>query len=151
MSIEVPQRSILRIITSTGKSIFCEGVGLDHNFIRRYNRRRGEDFPSLQLADISYDEFGRALPDGDGTGVLFINEYYRARLGRLQVRRIHDLTVRQENSWMARTRACLQHPQVGIRISTLLGLLSLGLGLLALLLGVISVYLGLLALHSSPH
>lgn len=101
----------------------------------------------MQLADVTYDEFGRALPDRDGKGLIFINEYYRARLGRPEVRRIHDLTVSPANRWWNHTRACLQHPQVGIRLPTQLGLWGLTLGVVAILLGGIGVWLGILAVQ----
>jgi hypothetical protein len=70
LAIDIPQRSIIKITSSTGQPVFCEAVGIDQNFVKRYNRIRAKDFPEMQLVDLTYDEFGRALPGRDGAGVI---------------------------------------------------------------------------------
>jgi len=147
LSSDVPQRSIVKITGPTGETVFCEALGIDKNFINGYNRVREEDFPELRLDDLQYDAFGRALPDGSGKGILFASEYYRTRLGRLEARRLHSLTISTANHWWDRIRACLHHPQVGIRLATQLGLWGLGLGIVAILLGAVGVGLGIVAIN----
>ncbi len=147
LSSDVPQRSIIRMTSPTGGTVFSEALGIDKNFVKKYNRIRAEDFPELRLSEFRYDEFGRALPDGSGTGMLFVSEYYRARLGRIEVRHVYDLDVSTTNHWWNRIRACLEHPQVGIRLATQLGLWGLTLGVVATVLGAIGVWLGVVAIN----
>jgi hypothetical protein len=141
----VPHRSNVKITNSTAhKSIYCEALAIDWNFVDRYNSRMKTSAPQRVLADVHYDARDCALPDSQGRSLLFISDHYRARLGDLTKFGEYDLGVSLAAPWWGQTWACLQHPQLSIRLATLLGLLGLGLGILSVLLGVLGVWLGFL-------
>jgi len=147
---DFPSRSVVKITncdpgSDAGHHVYCEALAIGAYFVERYNLRVAEP---LRLERIRYyDESKRAF-DYQGKGLIFISDYYRRHLGEaFKDFADHDLTVTRADGWVNHTRACLQHPQISIRLATQLGLLGLALGILGTVLGVIGVWLGVLALH----
>jgi hypothetical protein len=152
LSSEIPSRSVVKISKKApgkekAKNIYCEALAVGAHFVERYNSDHVE---SLRLA-VTFDPSSkRALPDSDGKGLIFLSASYRTRLGgtkEFEEFEDHELSVSRADGWFGRTRACLQHPQVSVRLGTVLGLLGFGLGILGIALGVVAVCLALLALQ----
>ena len=117
---QLPSRCVVAIRNrNTGKRVFCEALHIDSNFTERYNEGRH-----------------RHKLDPDGTS-LVINAWYRKRLGDIRNQSKQDLYITAEDNSYGKLRACLQHPQVAIRMGTWLGIISLGLGVLGVILAMI--------------
>jgi hypothetical protein len=115
-------RSVVKLSVSNGsKHVYCELLSIDNNFIRSYNRE------------------GR-IKIMDPSSALVAAEWYRRRLGGLQTRTDAEIEVTPANSIYGRIRACLDHPQVAIRIATVLGLWGFFLGLIGIILGIIPLF-----------
>ncbi len=146
---ELPPRSVVKITNcdpgpDAGRHVYCEALAIGSYFVERYNLRMAEP---QRLKELRYsDESKRAL-DYQGKGLIFISDYYRRHLGKaFEDFADHELTITRADGWVNHTRACLQHPQISIRLATQLGLLGLMLGILGTVLGAIGVWLGALAL-----
>jgi hypothetical protein len=114
-------RSIVRITNpDNGRSVFCEALQIDQNFLREYNSSQS-----------------RALIDRPDSS-LVIGAWYRARLG-LDTRRDYPLGVAAAESWLGKLRACMEHPQSVVRVAAWLGIISVALGLTGVALGIISL------------
>jgi hypothetical protein len=101
--------------------VFCEASEIDPNFLLRYN----------QSPRSSIDEPAHSI---------VMSEWYRDRLGNLSKQTEIELElVLADNAW-AGLRACLQHPQIVVRLSTKLAIVSVMLGLIGLLFGVLSLF-----------
>jgi hypothetical protein len=118
---ELGQRSIVRLSTAE-KTVYCELLKIDENFIRDYNRP-GEGRISIT----------------DGQSALVVGAWYRTRLG-LQTHTDADIEVKSANHLFGQIRACLDHPQVVVRLPTWLGILSAVLGIIAFGLGVVPLF-----------
>lgn len=148
---DFPSRSVVKITNrdpgaDAGRSVYCEALAIGAYFVETYNSRVAE---RLKLEGLRYsNESKRALPDSQGKGVIFINDYYRTHLGEaFKEFADHELTVTRADGWLNHTRACLQHPQISIRLATQLGILGLVLGILGAVLGGIGVWLGVLLIR----
>jgi hypothetical protein len=116
---QLPPRAVVRIKSqSTGKSVHCEALQIDENFIAEYNN--------------SPRSFIR-----DSNDVIVLSQWYRARLGGIQPGEDHDLEVIHVGSAMGQLRACLGHPQQVVRLATWLGLLSVALGAVGVVLALL--------------
>lgn len=114
-------RSIVKISNKAkGKSVRCEALQLEPNFLRVYNEK-----PRISITDQD--------------SALVINAWYRAKLGGLSTRAEFDLEVMPSNSPWGKLRAAMQHPQGALRVAACLGLLSVGLGLLGVVIGAVSL------------
>jgi hypothetical protein len=117
----LPPRVVIRIRNpATRKAVYCEAMQIDANFLRLYNRP------------------GR-LPIGNARDALVIGAWYRAGLGGLAPLSDVPLDIERHDSWAGRFRACIDHPQVVVRLGAWLGGLGFILGLLGLGLGLLSL------------
>ncbi|MGA2279773.1 MAG: hypothetical protein ABSG80_05665 [Verrucomicrobiota bacterium] len=120
---KLDQRSIVKFSTgSTHKSVYCEVLKIDGNFINDYNR------PGEGRIAIS-----------DQQSALVVSEWYRKKLGNLQTRTEVEINVEVANRVCGRLHACLDHPQVVVRLATMLGIWSVVLGVIAVILGAIAI------------
>ena len=117
----LPPRCIVKIRNpATGRSVFCEALQFDKNFLNRYNKPPRY---TIQRPEAS----------------LVMNWWYRARLGDLQTQHEYPLEISAANSWCGKLRACMHHPQILVRVGVWLGIISVAFGAIGVVLGVISV------------
>ena len=64
---------------------------------------------------------------------------YRKLLGDLPTQSEHELKIVEVDNLWGKTKSCLQHPQVIVRIATWLGIFILIEGILGILLHVLSL------------
>jgi len=109
-------RSIVKIQnTENGKSVYCEALQIDKNFLRTYNQK-----PRYNITDAK--------------NTLVISGWYRAKLGDLQPQTDMPLVITSCNSWFGKFMACIHHPQIIVRVAAWLGLISAVLGLLGVII-----------------
>jgi hypothetical protein len=114
-------RSVVKLsIRGTGKSVHCEALSIDGNFLREYNQpwRIQIDDPAVALVAA---------------------EWYRRRLG-LETQTDAEIDVKLAKGYWAKVRACLDHPQVVVRLPTILGLWSVVLAAIGVALGIIALF-----------
>lgn len=117
----LPPRSIVKITNPTnGKAVYCEALQIDQNFLSAYNQSPRIFISTPQAA-------------------LVINGWYRAALGGLSTQSDVSLSIRPSNSWWGKLKACIDHPQIIVRVAAWLGAIGLFLGVVGLLLGVLSL------------
>lgn len=107
------------------RSVYCEILQIDQNFIRRYNDAATYKISSAKDAVV-------------------MNAWYRHRLGYTTQETIQAMTTQEVDGFLGRFRACVDHPQVVVRVAAWLGIISICLGLLGVLLGGISLSLATL-------
>ena len=113
---EFPPRSVIKVTNKTNnKSIYCEALEIDENFIKEYNQP-----PRIDI-DANED-------------TIVINGWYRSRLGKIVTKQKHDLHVEKSNSLKGKLMATIGHPQVVVRLATWLAVISVGLGLVSMIL-----------------
>src|SRR6266571_4797228 len=116
--VDLPARCVVKISNpANGCSIYCEALQIESNFLKTYNQS-----PRIFISD----------PDA----TIVMNNWYRARLGNLKPQQSYSLKITIENTYCGKLRACLDHPQVIVRVATRLGIASVGLGILGLVLGI---------------
>ena len=121
----LPARGIVQITNpATRHSVYCEALQIDSNFLVQYNEP-----PRIKITDP--------------ITALVISAWYRANLGDLETQIESTLEISSADSLWARFRACVQHPQIVVRLATWLS----GIGLV---LGVIGLFLGVVSLHERP-
>jgi hypothetical protein len=119
---DLPARCVVKITNpETKRVVFCEALQLEENFLKRYNQP-----PRYMIKD-------------PGSSII-MSGWYRIRLGGLQTQHEYALEVTEADSWCAKIRACLHHPQIVVRVAVWLGLVSVALGALGVILGAISVW-----------
>jgi hypothetical protein len=125
---DLSHRSIVRLFSAdTRKSVYCEVLTIDDNFLRSYNQ------PSrIQIAESQ--------------SALVIAEWYRMRLGGLKTLTEADIEVTPANGVCGRVRACLDHPQVVVRLAVILALWSFVLGVIGFVLVIASIIIGIIPL-----
>jgi hypothetical protein len=117
---EVPSRTVVRIVNqSNGKDIYCEALAIEPNFVS------------------TYDSAGGTCPIKGAANAIVINAWYRMRLGDIRTQSSYDLTISPAENLWGRMQACIQHPQVVVRLSTWLGILGLCLGIVGVGLGIL--------------
>lgn len=117
----LPVRSIIKIKnTANGKSVYCEALQIDQNFLNSYNQ--------LSRFTIS-----------NPSDALVINGWYRAALGGISTQSDASLSISPCNFWWGKFKACTHHPQTVVRVAAWLGLISVVLGLLGAVLGAASL------------
>ena len=118
---ELPARCVVRIESPDGSHVvYCEALQIEANFLSKYNQT-----PRYQIL----------AP----TSAIVLNSWYRAKLGQLGTQEEYQLQIARADGWWGRLRACMQHPQVVVRVAAWLGLVSVGLGALGVILGAMSV------------
>jgi hypothetical protein len=118
----LPPRCIVKIKNlETGRSVFCEALQFDKNFLDRYNK-----CPRYTIKNPATS--------------LVMNWWYRARLGDLQTQHEYPLEISAANSWCGKLLACFHHPQILVRVAAWLGIISVVLGAIGVVLGVVSVW-----------
>lgn len=119
---ELPNRGIVKILNEkSGKSIFCEALEIEQNFLNKYNA-----------------ESSRRIKIKDPESSIVLNGWYRVRLGDISTKCQYPLQICSANTPYGQIRACMQHPQVVVRVAVCLGILSLFLGVLGVLIGIIA-------------
>ena len=99
---------------------------LDSNFVTRYNNHP------------------RRTIETPGTAII-ASEWYRERLGISKHTDV-DLDISSSDCAYGRMRACLDHPQVVVRLATKLAIWSVVLGVAGALLGALGILLGMISL-----
>jgi len=117
----LPNRGIVKITNEeNGRKVFCEALGIDSNFLHRYNE--GDRRRKIENSDSA----------------IVMNQWFRAKLGSssapLETQGEYRLRATPANFLWGRLRACLQHPQLAIRLSTWLSILGTLLGFLGLMI-----------------
>jgi hypothetical protein len=124
----LPPRCVVKITNrneKSKKSVYCETLQFDPSFLRRYNDK----------------ESGRCeIKDPESSIVM--STWYREGLGKLKTKEEYALDITEANCWWGRIRACCDHPQIVVRVSIKLALLSVALGVVGFVLGVVSVCCG---------
>lgn len=114
----LPPRCVVKITNRvTSQSAYCEALQIDENYLTAYNQ-----LPRKTISQAS--------------DALIVNEWYRTRLGCMQTQMAYSLEVESVNNPFGKLMACLQHPQVVVRLATWLGILGLALGFVGVTLGV---------------
>jgi hypothetical protein len=118
-------RSVVKLsVKATSKHVYCEGRRIDENFLNDYNE---DGKPRNKI--------------GDPQSALVVADWYRKRLGDLETGIELEIEVQEVRKVICgtygRVRACLDHPQVVVRLATWLGLWGFGLGLIGVILGII--------------
>jgi hypothetical protein len=110
-----PQRSIVKLSASaTSKHTYCETRLIDKNFINRYNE-------SSHTKNIDESDL-----------ILVAAEWYQIHLG-IENDDEAEIKVTSANHFCGRIYACLDHPQVVVRVATILGLVAVALGLIPII------------------
>jgi hypothetical protein len=130
------QRAVICISdTAIRKKVYCEILRIDKNFLNYYNKSREGLCPFTNFGIIKRFEIKSDIP------TLVINQWYRRKLlgddGSTQSK--HELQITEVDNWYGKIRACLQHPQVIVRIATTLGIISVVEGLIGLVLAIASL------------
>ena len=120
---DLSPRSIVKITfkhNGRSRSVFCEALQFDCNFLNVYNDERSR----------------RARIDSPESSIV-LNHWYRAKLGAeapLETLKEYPLEVVSANSPWGKWRACRHHPQIVVRIAAWLGFWSFVLGVAGLAL-----------------
>lgn len=121
LSPELPPRSIVKLTNAdTGKSVYCESLQIDNNFLFHYNK-----MPRIKITSP------RAS--------IVMNGWYRSKLGNIAKQSTVEIMVSPADGFFGRFMACTHHPQVVVRVAAWLGLISIVLGAVGVLLGAISL------------
>lgn len=119
----ISERGIVKIERrDNGKSVFCEAIPMDENFLRHYNDKKS------RRIDI----------DGDAKNNVVINGWYRKKLGitkSLKKQRDYQLAIIPCNctpEWLAGWRVMWHHPQVVVRTTLILAAISVGLAAISI-------------------
>ncbi|GAB4142258.1 MAG: hypothetical protein Fur0046_18690 [Cyanobacteria bacterium J069] len=118
---ELPKRCVVTIRNGK-KRVCCEALQIDANFLRNYDGRS-------YTVDI-----------GTEPEPLVIGEWYRAALGGLETQSKVELIIEQSIPIWGSFRACVDHPQIVVRLATWLGVIGLVLGVLGFIIGVASLF-----------
>lgn len=119
----LPARSIIKITSPNNcKSIYCEALQIDENFLDYYNSNP------------------KTIEIKDPQNALVISGWYRAALGDIPTKSEVNLCIRPCNCLWGKFKACTNHPQVVIRVAAWLGAIGLFLGLIGIVLGTLSLY-----------
>lgn len=121
-------RSVVRITNQcNGRSLYCDALIVDNNMISRYNTASGKR---------------RKISSNEDDDVIVIGYWYRDKLG-LDENAIRDLNFRaclrieRIDCWLYNICACLHHPDLNVRIATILGLVGVALGIMGVAIPII--------------
>jgi hypothetical protein len=117
-----PGRCVVKITNlANRKSIYCEALQIESNFLSQYNQRPG-------------------FPIKDPASSLVIGAWFRGCLGGLKPRSEISLKIMPCRSRWAPFKSCTHHPQVVVRLSAWQGGIDLILGIIGLVLGAVSLW-----------
>lgn len=112
---KLKSRAIIKITNRENKkSVYCEALQIDANFLKFYNQS-----PRNKISDCNNS--------------IVIGGWYRAKLGGIKTKEDVSLSIKQCNWWWFNILACLQHPQIVVRVGAWLGIIGIGLGLVSLI------------------
>ena len=118
----LPARGVVKITSpETKKSIFCESLQFEGNFLHKYNQAPRHTITNQESSIV-------------------MSAWYRAGLGGLETQEEYPLEITGAHSCYGKIRACLDHPQLVARVAVWLALLSVALGAVGIVLGVISIW-----------
>lgn len=112
-------RPIIRITTpKLLKAVYCEALYIDPNYVDYYNEKKS-------TYKITF-----------GDRIIVINEWYRKKLGNIRTyaktNKEEELGIEICDNVFWQIMACLQHPQVVVRIATWLGIIGVVLGVIGI-------------------
>lgn len=106
-------RSVIKIKHKNNKkSVYCEHLKIDDNFINIYNASIKEKINRIERTIV-------------------ISQWYRGKLD-IDTKGRYDLQITPANCLWGRFRACTDHPQLVVRLSINLAILSVVLGILSI-------------------
>jgi hypothetical protein len=109
------QRSVVKLEHRTNnKSVHCEVLKIDTNFKKRY-------------------EQGNTNNIQEDTDAIVLNEWYRSKLGIRTTQVDEPVQVTVANGCLGKFCACIDHPQVVVRLATWLGVISVMLGIIGII------------------
>jgi hypothetical protein len=127
VGVNYPQRAVCKIKNfETGRSAYCELLQADRNYLRYRHGFRSASRIQPQQPAIS------------------LNQWYREKLGIPRTGVDVDLgifvTECRCKGALWRVRACLEHPEIVVRLATVLSIVGVILGCIGIGLGVISLF-----------
>jgi len=112
-------RSVIKITyKKNNKSIYCEALKIDENFIKEYNQP--------PRYNINANE-----------NTIVMNDWYRKRLGGIKTKQKYDLEISVKNTWWGKLRASTGHPQIVVRHAIWFAFIGLVLGVLSMFMTLI--------------
>jgi len=118
----LPPRCIVKITeTVHRKSVHCEALQFDRNFLTDYN------------------ESPRHIKIDSPQSSIVMNYWYRARLGGLETQKDYPLSVKKAWPVWGALRSGVEHPQTVVRVAIRLSVWSVLLGLVGFVLGVLGI------------
>ncbi|HVM72576.1 MAG TPA: hypothetical protein VMT91_12520 [Anaerolineales bacterium] len=140
------RRRIVRMIYSKNPPVYCEALYVSDDYdIKWFNRHFGtKNLDSSRCKYPDTDSSDSSLSLNWNKELIFISQWYRQHLGiKGKLRTIHPLEIEiAESGWtqvLWQFRACLQHPQIVVLLSTVLGIISVGLGIIGFGIGLIAI------------
>lgn len=112
----INSRTIIKLLNPNNKkSIYCEAPPIGKNFIQRYNN-------SKDTTDIK-----------DPESCLVINEWYREKLKIRSTQTDNEFEITKAGNLYGQLRASLEYPQIVVRLSVKIALLSIILAIIGVL------------------
>lgn len=116
----LPSRTVVRISRkNTNAVVYCEAKIIDEYLVEEYKRSVGKELLEPRSC-------------------VLMNAWYRKHLGISLEDKEVELDVVPVDSVYGRTRACLNHPQLAVRLATILALWSLFLSFVGFVLGLLA-------------
>lgn len=126
---DLPPRSVVKIrCNKTHKSVYCEALQMESNFLSFYNQNR-----RIHITDTEHS--------------IVINGWYRTKLGILKTQEDIDFDITAENNLCGRMKVCFDHPQVIVRMAAKLSLWSLVLAIVAVFPELIRLFNAFMQCH----
>lgn len=118
----IEPRSIIKITNiEKDKSVYCEALQIDKNYLNHYNVKCGN------VKRFKIDDQNRTI---------VINNWYRKKLEIDDTQCNVELEIAESMiKWHGKIMACFHHPQIIIRQSAWLSVISLILGILGFITG----------------
>ena len=115
-------RCVVKITNpQSDRTVYCEALQFEKNFLTRYNQH-----PRIAITNESSS--------------IVMGSWYRVRLGDLETQKDYPLEIVSANSWPAKLRMCVGHPQLVVRVAAWLGIISVALGGIGVLPGALSFW-----------
>ncbi len=117
----LPQRAVCKIINlQNNKSVHCEVLKIDKNYIRSRRGRKASLVPN-------------------GKSVIAMNQWYRSKL-EIDAANVNcKLSIQEQDNCIAKLSACFLHPQLVVRLATSLACISLFLGVAGVAISVVGM------------
>lgn len=115
----VNERTTVRIKSlNSGQSVYCEALLIGANYVKRYNAN-----------DNTYQI-------NDKLETIIVNEWYRKKLGIPKTQTETDFEIVEWDNPIGHLFACLQHPQIVVRLASELAIISVLLGIVGICIGI---------------